>query len=453
MNLDDLDGAPDGAELLGEVRRILTRYVVLPSPEAFVAVALWIAATHLQNVAEYASRLALVSPEMRCGKSRVLDLIEAMAHRALMTVNATTAAIVRSFGDDPPTLLVDEADRLFGTKRQAENNEDLCAILNAGHSRNRPLLRWDMTGRKLEQLPTYGMACLASKGDVLPDTIMDRAVVIRMRRKGPGEKVAKFRGRDAAPLHVLRDQLTGWAETVRPQVADAEPDIPDLDNDRAEDTWEPLIAVADAAGGEWPALARQAAIALTADQNAQSADSGSVGVRLLTDLRTVFGDADGLWTTTIIERLAELDEAPWADWYGRRITPRDLAKLLRPFGVKSRDVRQGGTGQNLKGYARADLYAQWVRYVRDMGDIPGQSRRGHVADEPEEPRHEDDDLTFDDLAADEPDDPCRGHVADDETASATGLTSDVADVADIAEDGRSALARALQTQPIPRRSA
>jgi hypothetical protein len=172
--------AIDGARLLGELRAAVGRYVVFPSPQAADAVTLWTAATHAQPAWEHAPRLAVVSPLKRCGKSRLLDVVAETCHAPLITVNATIAAVVRSIGQDPPTLL------------------------NAGHQRNRPMLRWDVTSRTAEHLDTFAMALLAAIGE-LPDTIMDRAVVVRMRRRAPGEQVDPYRTRrDAPPLNAAR---------------------------------------------------------------------------------------------------------------------------------------------------------------------------------------------------------------------------------------------------------
>jgi hypothetical protein len=115
--------AVDGAKLLAELRAAFTRYVVLPSPQAADAVTLWTAATHVQPAWEHAPRLAVVSPLKRCGKSRLLDVVAETCHAPLITINATIAAVVRSIGADPPTLLVDEADTLWGTRKQADANE------------------------------------------------------------------------------------------------------------------------------------------------------------------------------------------------------------------------------------------------------------------------------------------------------------------------------------------
>jgi hypothetical protein len=351
-----------GAELLAELHAAVTRYVAFPSPEAADAAVLWIAASHAQPAWEHAPRLAAVSPLKRCGKSRLLDLVAETAHRPLITVNATIAAVARAIdGEDPPTLLVDEADAIFGSRRQAENNEDLRGVLNAGHQRNRPMLRWDITSRSLDQLNTFAMAMLASIGD-LPDTIMDRAVVIRMRRRSRGEQVAPYRTRrDAPPLQELRGRLSAWARGHLEKLEAATPETP-LE-DRAADTWEPLLAMADFAGGDWPARARKAAELLTAAERDADTDT-SLTVRLLADLREVFAGEERLDTRTIIDRLVKVEEAPWGDLDGKRLDARALANRLRPYGVRPKVIRVGA--KTPRGYERADLDDAWTRYLPEV---------------------------------------------------------------------------------------
>lgn len=201
---------------------------------------------------------------------------------------------------------------------------------------------------------------LASIGD-LPDTIMDRAVVIRMRRRGPGETVSPFRSRRDGPvLNALGDRLRTWIRANTDSLVAAEPDMPV--EDREADTWEPLFAVADLAGGGWPARCRRACLAMTGDE---PEDSG-IGERLLADLYAIWETEDYLFTTTILQRLHKVDESPWSEW-GRKsepLTARGLAALLKPYRVKSRTVRVGG--ETSKGYARADLTDSWTRYVTSV---------------------------------------------------------------------------------------
>jgi len=375
---------PPGAALLAELHDALTRYVVLPSPEAADAVVLWIAATHAVPAWNCAPRLDITSPVKRCGKSRLLDIIEATCHDPLLTVNISAAALVRSIGDDPPTLLLDEADTVFGPKA-ADNHEDLRGILNAGHSRNRPYIRWDVATRGTERCPTFSMAALAGIGS-LPDTITDRAVVVAMRRRAPGEAVARYRARrDGEPLAKLGARLGAWARAHVGELRNAEPDMPV--EDRAADTWEPLIAIADLAGASWPARARTAALALTADDDTDT----TLGARLLADLRDVFGDEDRLHGETILNALHKISEAPWADYFGHPVNARDMARLLKPYGVTAADVKIDGVTK--RGYRREHLHDPWTRYlppahggsatsatsatvqVTDGGQVAGSTRR------------------------------------------------------------------------------
>ncbi|MBV9014011.1 MAG: DUF3631 domain-containing protein [Pseudonocardiales bacterium] len=345
----------DGAALLDAVRAALIRYVVLPTPQAADAVTLWIAATHAQPAWAHAPRLVVRGPEKRCGKSRLLDIVEALCRDPFITVNSSPAAVYRSISDDPPTMLVDEADTIFGPK--ADGNEDLRGLLNAGHQRNRPAKRYDAATNRVESIPTFAMAALAGIG-AMPDTIEDRAIVIRMRRRAPNETVAPYRHRrDRPPLRQLAQQLSVWLRTELRSLERAEPDMPV--EDRAADTWEPLVAVADHAGASWPDRARAAVLVLTAE----ATDTGEVStrIRLLTDCRMAFGEHDALPTTVLLERLKSDPEAPWADYGPTGLTAMKLGVLLRDYSIRSTTIRFPHLGQ-AKGYQRADFADAWTRY-------------------------------------------------------------------------------------------
>jgi hypothetical protein len=368
------DGA-DGAALLDEVHAALTRYVVFPSPESADAVALWTAATHAQPAWEHATRLVVKSPLKRCGKTRLQEVVSELCYHPLRTTNISVAALVRSIPEDnPPTLILDEADSVFSTRKgeRSESAEDLRGILNSGHSRGWPYIRWDATARRREECPTFAMALVGGIGD-MPDTVEDRAVTVAMRRRAPGEQVASFRRRRSIPpLHDLRDRLHEWVTAHADELAHSEPDLPV--EDRVADVWEPIAAVADLAGGEWPDRARKACQVLAGDDD--DLDAGTAGERLLADLQEVWGDEPYLFTTTVLDRLAAIEEAPWAAWHrGDKLSPRGLATLLKPYKIKSRTVRESPASGTSRGYARADLADAWHRYTRppDTSDTATRS--------------------------------------------------------------------------------
>ncbi|MGW4664049.1 DUF3631 domain-containing protein [Streptosporangium sandarakinum] len=352
-----------GALLLNALLAALTRYVILPSPEAADAVTLWIAATHAQPAWAHAPRLVIRAPEKRCGKSRLLDVVEATCHDPFITVNSSSAAVYRSISDDPPTMLVDEADTIFGPK--ADGNEDLRGLLNAGHQRNRPAKRYDANTGRVESIPTFAMAALAGIG-AMPDTIEDRAIVIRMRRRGPGETVAPYRHRrDRPPLRQLADDLAAWLRADLATLEQAEPAMPV--EDRAADTWEPMVAVADHAAGHWPERARAAVLALTAE--ADESGQPSPRIRLLTDCRTAFGTDTALPTATLLERLKADPEAPWAGYGPTGLTAMRLGAILREYDIRSANIRFPD-GTQAKGYHRADFTDAWTRYCPAIDPVP-----------------------------------------------------------------------------------
>ena len=346
-----------GPALLDEIRAVLNRFVVLPSSAAEVAVTLWIAATHTLRVQEHATRLCIHSPVKRCGKSRLLEVIEALVHGALSTTSISVAALFRVIdqaGDEPPTILLDEADRLLGSRKDGDN-ADLIALLNNGFRRGLPTYRCSGPGLTPTAFHNFAMAAIAGIGR-LPDTIEDRGVNITMRRRLPGEHISKFRLRSDLPaLHALRDRVAVWAKQT---VVGADyVYLPDELGDRACDAWEPLMAVADAAGGGWPRLARQAAVELSADSAADEIEL-SVDTRLLMDIRTVFesGCDKFVSTASLLAALGRDEDGPWA---GRNFTARRLALHLEKFGIKP----GRNTGNTQRGYWRRDLRDAFSRYV------------------------------------------------------------------------------------------
>jgi hypothetical protein len=197
IRLADLDNAGhDGAALLDELHAVLGKYVIFPTPDARDAATLWTATTHAQQVIPHAPRLVVKSAEKRSGKTRLLEVIREVAHRRLVTVSISAAALVRSIkADDPPTLFVDEVDRMYGSRTKTELNEDMTAIIDAGFSHGWPYTRYNAAKNTTEEHPTFCMVAMASKNVDLPDTVEDRAVMFVMQRRKPNETVASFRQR------------------------------------------------------------------------------------------------------------------------------------------------------------------------------------------------------------------------------------------------------------------
>ncbi|AYC39388.1 hypothetical protein DWG14_03625 [Streptomyces griseorubiginosus] len=355
-------GSGEGAELLDELRAAIGKYVVLPSDEALTAVTLWVAATHIQSILQHAPRLAVVGPTKGCGKSRVLDVLHETVHQPIMTVNMSTAVLFRVIGKNPRTILVDEADTIFS---KAGENEELRGLLNAGHQRNRPAWRISGPEHKPTPYPTFAMAALASIGD-LPDTITDRAVVLRMQKRKPGEKVTPFRSRYATPeLNALRDKLAAWLGPLRGTAGRMAPTMPV--EDRAADTWEPLVIIADLAGGHWPARARAACVAMTRYEAVQD-EQTNLKTRLLRDIHRIFqahGNPEAMSSLDLVTTLLQDADAPWAEHGTKGLNAHHLGNMLRDFGISPANYRFD-KGRQAKGYARNRFLDSWARHCPDL---------------------------------------------------------------------------------------
>lgn len=349
--------ARQGERVLQAVYEFLGRFVSYPSEHARVAHTLWIVHSHMMECWESTPRLAFLSAEPASGKTRALEVTELLVPNPVATVNVSPAYLFRKVGSEGgATILYDEVDTVFGPK--AKDNEDIRGLLNAGHRRGATTGRCVMRGNTvtLEELPAYSAVTLAGIG-WLPDTILSRSVIIRMRRRHAGEQVEPFRRR----LHEIdgwrvRDSIAAWAKSAAHGIA--WPNLPDEIIDRDADVWEPLISVADAAGGGWPRRAREAGVSLVAD--GKEAEP-SLGIRLLNDLRTVFGATSDMSTKAILQALHSMDEAPWSDIKGKPLDERGLSHRLRQYGVRPKTLRVGAS--TCRGYARADLDDVWTRYL------------------------------------------------------------------------------------------
>lgn len=370
-----LEGVPDdeATRLLDDVERFVLRFCAFPNEHYGVAVALWIAHTHCIDAFEVTPRLGLISEIKQSGKSRVLEVIDLTAARPSYQSSMSVAFLFRSIDEERPTVLFDEVDAIFGPK--ARDNEDLRALINAGFRRSATVGRCVGDGSKQtpKRFPVFAAVAMAGIGDCLPDTILDRTIVLRMRRRAPDEQVEQLRYKQArAEAAPIRDALDAWGQAHVDCLELARPVMPEGIVDRPADTWEALIAIADEVGGDWPERARAACLALN---DARAAEDSNITLRLLADIRGVLGaDEVNVFSAALCQRLNALEEAPWGGWSdGKGIAPRDLAKRLRRVPVTSTTVRVGE--DHRKGYRVADFTEAFARYLPSVTRVTSVTLR------------------------------------------------------------------------------
>ena len=380
LTFDTIEPWPDpvdGAALLSELSRTISSYVVMDKYQRD-AVALWAVFTHSHDLRDFAPLLIAKSAIKRSGKSRLAEIIERLAPRPLYLAGLTTPFIERVIEDHRPTLIIDEADRIRkGDQALAEridaqfNRSFRRAIAKVG--KNVPL---PGGGYEPRVFSTWAATFVAGIGKQA-DTAEDRAVVIALTRKLASEKVKPLRAQDGEELVVLARKIARFVADNEVQLRTRVPAALNVDNDRAKDVWEPLLVIAETAGGDWPARARAAGQWLVGEVEEEEEE---FGVRLLSDLRDFFltefpdgyPDHDGrpdsgprLASSDIIKKLLALEDRPYGALgkMQRPLTQHGLGRTLKDFRVRAGTIRPVNSAKTARGYYQRQFVDVFARYL------------------------------------------------------------------------------------------
>jgi len=346
----------DGNQLANEVRGLFKKHCVLPAGGE-VALTIWSMASYTINSFRIFPKLCLSSPEKRCGKTTTMEVISALVRKQLNASNVTPAAIFRAIEHWQPTLLIDEADTFLG------GNDEMRGIINSGHRRSGAfVLRVDGEGAAMvpKQFSTWSPTAIAMI-KTPPDTIKDRSLMILLRRKQSGEHIHKLPIEPLKSWYEIRQKCQRWYNDHQQKLQHAEPNMPNVGNDRAEDNWLPLMAIADLLGGEWSTQVRAAMLTIEGNK---SDDEDSAGVMILTDIKQAFADkkVDKISSQDMVDYLIDIDDRPWCEWrHGQPMTKMTLSKLLKPFCIKPKLIRVNYT--TARGYSNDQFVDAFSRYL------------------------------------------------------------------------------------------
>jgi hypothetical protein len=351
--------AATGSDALNRVGALIKRFVSLSDPQA-IAVTLWVAHTHALDAAETTPYLCITSAEKQCGKTRLLEVLSLLVARPWLTGSASKAVLVRKVDAERPTLLLDESDAAFAGNK--EYSEALRAVLNNGHSRGgvASLCVGQGTNIAPKDFQVFCPKAIAGIGR-LPDTVADRSIPIRMKRRAPNEQAERFRRRLLTNESAdVKKQLCAWIANNKRRFSDVQPELPESLSDRQQDGCEPLLAIADVAGGDWPERVRNALLEIL---TGEAAEDYSTGVRLLSDIRNVFElqRVESLSTRDLLAALCDA-EPQWSDFsHGKPLSDAALARLLKRYGIHHRKLRLGE--RTAWGYNRSSFEDAWARYM------------------------------------------------------------------------------------------
>lgn len=344
----------DGESLLNKISSILTQRVVLPDG-AGDAISLWIMLTYCHDAFNILPILGISSPTKQCGKTTLEENLQGLVHKGLSASNISPAAVYRTVEKYCPTLLIDEADTFL------KNNDELRGILNSGHTRSSAyVMRLEGDDYEPKQFSTWGPKAIATIG-ALPETIADRSIIIQLRRKSRSEKIVKTGYEFVDKTAGIRAMCRRWANDYFVEIREAceRVNVPPSGNDRKDDNWFPLFAIAETIGGGWPEKVRNSMKRLV-----RISDDESIGIKLLFDIRCIFEsqNIERIFSKNLVDELNGLTESPWADWNrGKGLTPNALARLLKPFGIESATMRIDA--DLLKGYRKKSFTDAFTRYI------------------------------------------------------------------------------------------
>lgn len=353
-NLTPATGPIKIEDLLDAIENFILKHSVLPDG-ASTAITLWCLATYNINLFRIFPKLLISSPEKRCGKSTVLDLIELFSYKTLMTSNMSPASIYRVIEIDQPTLLIDEADTFV-----ASGSSEMTGIINSGHARSRAfVIRCGANTFEPIKFSTWSPMVLAAIGD-LPDTIMDRSVIIRLRRKTKIETVSRMQPDLFERSAAERSKLLKWSLDNADNIKDNPIEPPDLGNDRAIDNWLPLFTVANLVSEKWSKKCEASYVMLNAVM-----PEPDLSILLLSDIREIFSNLNEvkILSEDLVARLNSPQDKPWCEIKnGRPLTQNDLAFKLKKYRIKPKSLRYNGSTSK-RGYELQHFQDTFDRYL------------------------------------------------------------------------------------------
>lgn len=349
------------------IDRFIRRFIILPNESDYTIVTLWITHTYFTDRIKSTPRLALISPEYGCGKSRVLEVLESLCFRGEKLDHYTRSYLMRTVDQvrketgKPPTLLVDEVDSKWSQK--TEEGEAMRAFVNTGY-RDKGYYGITEGGdsKKPTKFRTFAPIAMAGKGEVLPESVMSRSIVIRIQKRKGEESIEDFLTDSVAfEAEEIREGIESWSDYQSQAIAEINPLI--SVRDREKELWLPLFKIAELGGQEW----RERVLdALKNHLDSKGGDPISRERQLLTDIRKVWNmGADKMRSAHLVSALISIPDSEWATFnFGKPLNDKAMAKRLRPYGITSKNLRFGS--DTYKGYVFPEIAKAFETYLEPV---------------------------------------------------------------------------------------
>lgn len=349
----------NGVTLYQQVAGVINDHVSL-QPEMLSILTMYIYLTHLASNLKYVPLLGILSPEPRCGKTTLMEILEALVYSPKKTDNITVAALCK-FTEMGHTILIDEFDTF------CDKSKEFTGIINSGVRKSGTCTRYGRNGQAIES-PTFGAKIYAMIGTP-PQTILDRSISILQQRKLATE--VKKSLEHTGSLGYLKHDIELWCKANLNAILSSREKVPKIQaaNDRQADNYHILARIAACISPEIEVAVRESAcLLISALQEQENSHSGE---KLMQDIKVVFEETgtSKMPTMEMIQRLCRLPDSVWGSYKSNRpIQAHQLARILKLFKISSTTIRFSSEVVS-KGYHKEMFEDAFSRYCTPVASI------------------------------------------------------------------------------------
>ena len=337
--------AVNGADVLDEAANLLKRHMVMTDADIYACV-LWAAHTYLFKLFPHTPRLLITAPDAECGKTLLMThMVGNLITKPQPVELMSPAPFFRLAEKYQPTFLIDEADIFF------RSDSDLPAAINGGFESHGRIPRCVGKDHDVRFFSTHCPVAMAGINieKKIPSSTLSRCIVISLDRaigdEIPHDDIYSQASHKNALLAVGK-KLARWANDNEDRIAKLKPELPDGVRNRTADKWSPLFSIAQAAGGRWPECV---ITALSGQADLSEPTKAQILLSDIHDIMKLNFDRK-IPTVDLIEQLCRLEDSPWKEYNfkdfdreKRRISTRQLSKLLKLYKISSKSIRIGMT--------------------------------------------------------------------------------------------------------------
>lgn len=347
------------ADLFRKVKSTIDFYMDFEDKRVYDLLSTFIIYTYFYPLFHHAPVLQLWG-EAKTGKTKICNLLAAMAFNTLNSANISEATVFRVIEGRRATILLDESEDLMSSER----GKAVCNLLLAGYSKSGETFRQEKTSDdryKTANYKVFGPKVIANISGVSLVPLFSRT--IRVITSGALNKAKANRDVDVEdPMFMaIRGLMYRSALTMSRYVIESRNNLPDtlhngsVLNDRTRGIWEGMLTIAHMAGEEiWENMLTYAhENHKTMQEEIDATNSGTALLKQLFLMTEEYGDRD--------YRVGEI-----IDWIERTEgmelhTKKEVGSIMKKLGYPSHPKREGALVYKVYSLSNEDILKKLKR--------------------------------------------------------------------------------------------